>query len=260
MKIETAKAIIVEDNHEAAMLLEKYLRNFPEIHLVALAKTVDEATLAFLKHRPSLVFLDVELDNKSGFEFLENIRGISPELAVIFTTAFDHYAVEAIKYSAFDYLLKPIDPKELEISINKFRSKPSSQDFDMHLDTLKSSLTRYNHLKLKKKHGFIVVNAQDIIYGQADWNYTEIFLTDGKSHIITMNIGQLEKELPTSDFVRANRSQILNIHFIQQVDKEEKVCMLKAGNIEIALSMSDKKIRKLESILDRRVGEKKGRG
>jgi two-component system, LytTR family, response regulator len=255
MKNDAISAMVVEDNHEARLLLEKHLAVYPDIHLVASAGTVDEATLAFIKHRPGMVFLDVELEDRTGFEFLDNIREIAGDLIVIFTTAFDHYAVEAIKHSAFDYLLKPIDPEELDSSVQKFRSRETSHPFDKHLDMLHSGL-KHKQLKLNKKHGFVVVDPLEIIYCKADWNYTEIFLIDGISHTITENIGSFMERLPPEDFIRANRSLILNLNFLKQVDKVKRICILKSGNEEISLTLSTAKIRKLERLLDGRTGKK----
>jgi two-component system, LytTR family, response regulator len=253
MKNESISAMIVEDNREARLLMEKYLAGYPDIRLVASAISVDEATLAFLKHRPELVFLDVELDDRTGFEFLENIRGITSELTVIFTTAFDHYAVEAIKHSAFDYLLKPVDPEELTNSVQKYLNKVSSGQFDTSLKSLQSHLNERKQLKLNKKHGFVMVNPDEILYCQAEWNYTEIFMADTTHHMVAFNIGHLEGQLLAAGFIRANRSLILNLKYLQQVDKAKGVCILKNGQKETSIPLSISKIRKLERLLDERM-------
>ena len=253
MKNESISVLIVEDNRGARLLLEKYLAGFEDIHLVASAKSVDEATLAFLKFRPELVFLDVELDDRTGFEFLENIRGLASNLTVIFTTAFGHYAVEAIKHSAFDYLLKPVDPEELAHSVQKYRNKVSSGQFDMNMKSLQSHLNEPKQLKLNKKHGFVMVNPDEILYCQAEWNYTEIFMADAAHHMVALNIGHLEEKLPAAGFIRANRSLILNLKYLQQVDKAKGVCILKYGQKETPIPLSVSKIRKLERLLDERM-------
>jgi two-component system, LytTR family, response regulator len=255
MKTDPIITLIVEDNHEATALLEMHLLNFPDVQVIASVKNVDEATLAYLKYRPRLVLLDVELEDRTGFEFLDNIRGIAGNLTLIFITAFDHYAIEAIKYSAFDYLMKPVDPVELAASLEKCRKKHTQEDFDRNLNLLHQKLNKTQHLKLTVKHGFIWLKISDILYCQADWNYTRIYLTDGKSHLITMNIGQLEKKIPAADFIRANRSLILNVNYLQQVDKEKEVCIMKSDKEVKVLSMTGLKIRKLENILDKRMRE-----
>jgi two-component system LytT family response regulator len=255
MKTDPITTLIVEDNHEAAALLELHLRKITDIQVVASAKTVDEATLAYLKYQPRLVLLDVELEDRTGFEFLDNIKRIAGNLTVIFITAFDHYAIEAIKYSAFDYLMKPVDPAELAASLKKCGIKHSQEDFNRNLNLLQQRLDKTQHLKLTVKHGFIWLKISEILYCQADWNYTRIYLTGGKSHLITMNIGQLEKKIPAADFIRANRSLILNVNFLQQVDKEKEVCILKSDKEVKVLPMTSLKIRKLENMLDKRMKE-----
>jgi two-component system, LytTR family, response regulator len=253
MKSESIPAMIVEDNREARLLLEKYLAGFPDIHLIASLQSVDEATLAFLKHRPELVFLDVELGDRTGFEFLENIRGIASHLSIIFTTAFDHYAVEAIKHSAFDFLLKPVNLEELSIAILRYRDKLTSVLFETKLNSLQSKLNDHKPLKLNKNHGFVMVNPDEILYCQADWNYTEIIMADTTHHMVALNIGHLEKQLPAAGFIRANRSLILNLKYLQQVDKAKGICILKNGEKETTIPLSVSKIRKLERMLDERM-------
>ncbi len=253
MKTEKISAMIVEDNHDALRLLQKHLEKYPEIELSATAGTVDQATLAFLKHRPSLIFLDVELGDHTGFEFLENIREITDDLTVIFTTAYDHYAMEAIKHSAFDYLLKPIDPAELAVSLEKYRKQRFAETFREKVDYLHRNLDETHHLKLTVKHGFIWLNTSDILYCQAEWNYTQIFMCDGSHHMVTLNIGKLENQLPAGTFLRANRSLIINLKYLKQVDKDKGICILKNRKNEIALKLSTLTIRKLEKLLEKRI-------
>lgn len=257
MKNELISAMIVEDSHEARLLLEKYLADYPYICLVASAKSVDEATLAFLKHRPELIFLDVELDNRTGFEFLDNIRDLTENLKVIFTTAYDHYALQAIKHSAFDYLMKPIDPEELSKSMQRLQGQADLKEagFLQKINFLQTSLNQNKPLKLNIKHGFVLVNPSEILYCQADWSYTDIFTTDNTRHTISMNIGSLEDELPKTMFIRANRSLILNLNYLQKVDKSKGLVFLRNGAQEITLSLTTAKIRKLEDLLDERTDE-----
>jgi two-component system, LytTR family, response regulator len=241
--------MIIEDNHDARCLLEGFLKEHTDINLVATASTVDEATLAWLKFKPELVFLDVELDDHSGFEFLEKIQEFASGLTVIFTTAYEHYSLQAIKHAAFDYLLKPIDPAELLLALEKYRAKESHHRFTQNLESLTTHLHENKHLKLPSKHGFVVVHPADILYCKADWNYTEIFLVGNTRHLVTQNIGSLTERLPQKDFIRANRSLLLNINYLKSVDKHKGTCTLKNGPEEIVLPLSATKIRILEKML-----------
>jgi two-component system, LytTR family, response regulator len=253
MNKDKINTIIVEDNFDACCLLEGYLKNHEDINVTAVASTVDEATLAWLKFKPTLVFLDVELDDHSGFEFLEKIREFASGLTVIFTTAYEHYSLQAIKHAAFDYLLKPIDPAELSLALEKFRAKESHQRFTQNLESLTAHLQENKHLKLPSKHGFVVVHPTDILYCKADWNYTEIFMVGNTRHMITQNIGGLAERLPTKDFIRANRSLLLNINYLKNVDKHKGTCTLRNGSEEITLPLSASKIRMLEMMLNHKL-------
>jgi len=245
--------MIVEDLDDARLVLERLLANHPDVHLVATAATVDEATMAWLKHKPELVFLDVELGDRTGFEFLESIREVASDLTVIFTTAFGHYALKAIKNSAFDYLLKPVDPAELAMALEKFRVKKTGSKLTHDLGSLSAYLNEGKYLKLNSKQGFVVVNPAEILYCQADWNYTEIYLAGKSKYLITQNIGNLEEQLSQEDFVRANRSLLLNLSYLKQVDKSKGICILKNGPEEIKITLSASKIRILEKALEKKL-------
>lgn len=219
MKNDLISAMIVEDNREARLLLENYLAAYVDIRLVASAKTVDEATLAFLKHRPQLVFLDVELDDRTGFEFLDNIRDLTENLKVIFTTAYDHYAVNAIKHSAFDYLLKPVDPEELMETVNKVKqelsSVPNSQKLINFLESLNSNGKSSSKLVIPYNKGFVVVDTSDIIMCRADGYVTHFYLLGNNKICSTKNLKKFEEFFVQKQFIRVHRSYMVNLAHVK---------------------------------------------
>lgn len=249
MTDKAINAMIVEDMDDARHSLEHLLSSFLFINIVASVANIRDAEIAFLQHKPTLIFLDVELPDKTGFEFLEDIGPIANDLTIIFTTAFDHYAIQAIKHSAFDYLLKPIDPLELSLTLEKFRKNIEKDNFQANLNKLVLSLQPPKPLKLNSKNGFVLVNPEDIMYCEADWNYTHIFLADSRKLLITQNLGTLADRLEWDYFIRINRSNLINTHYLQHVDKKKLICLLKNNVVEYPLTISGAKAKLLDKIL-----------
>jgi two-component system LytT family response regulator len=249
MTNEVINVMIVEDMEDARHSLEHLLSSFPFINIVASVANIRDAEIAFLQHKPTLIFLDVELPDKTGFEFLEDIGPIANDLTIIFATSFDYYAIQAIKHSAFDYLLKPIDPLELSLTLEKLRKNIEQDNFQANLTKLVSSLQPARPLKLNSKNGFVLVNPENIMYCEADWNYTHIFLADGRKILITQNLGTLAERLEGDCFIRINRSNLINTNYLQHVDKKKLICLLKSDVVEYPLIISSSKAKLLDKTL-----------
>src|SRR5476651_801063 len=168
------KAIIVDDEKKCISLLQKMLADvFPEVEIITATTQPDEAIKAIRTQLPDLVFLDIEMPNKSGFEVLEATRDI--DYTIIFTTAYHQYAIKAIKFSALDYLLKPIDADELRDAMIRFKLKQKNHRHDNQLnllfDNLKNQSGNFKRLSLATNQGVIFINTTDIIYCEASGGY-----------------------------------------------------------------------------------------
>ena len=218
------KAIIVDDERGARESLSKMVEKYcKEIEVVAKADSMKTALEAINSHHPDLVFLDIEMPNGNAFDLLAKLNEV--DFDIIFTTAYDHYAIKAIKFSAIDYILKPIDPEELMEAVNRFRNKKEQQETtNKKFKTLLSNLNPGNKMKkvaLAEGDGLIFINISDIIRCESDNNYTFIVLTDKRKIIVTRTLGEFEQLFIDENFMRIHRSHLINLNHIKKYMKGE---------------------------------------
>jgi len=251
MNSDIITSIIVEDDIEACLLLRNYLQDIPGIELISYHSNAEEALPSIIKGSPDIIFLDVELPKKSGMELLEDIQKVSINPCIIFTTAHNHYAVKAIKFAAFDYLLKPIDKDELLITITRFKMIRQHYNFEKKINLLFSHLDVTKKIKFNTQNGIIVVNLDDIIYCKADWNYTTLYLVKDRIETVTMNIGKLQESLPEQIFIKISRSLMINVNYIDKINKRMRKCYLLADNKKYELSIPVFNIKRIDSALNK---------
>jgi len=171
------KAIILDDEPEAISNLEKFLVNFPQIQVIARITDALSAVSVISAMKPDLLFSDVQMPGKNGFEVAEELfeKGIKPDL--IFVTAFDRFAIQAVRHTAFDYLLKPVNPDELKNAIDRLLSRTYKPDMEEQFKKLFEKTTSSKKLKISTAGGFTLIRPEDIIYIEADWNYADIYFS-----------------------------------------------------------------------------------
>lgn len=217
------KAMIVDDEELARKNLEflvKDIRNDVEVvHLANSAKSARE----FLNGNDiDVMFLDIEMPNGSGFDLLESLEEI--DFKIIFITAYHEYALKAFKYSAVDYILKPIDPDELESALTKASKKgnaDSKEKIDLLIENMDKRGEMLNKIALPSMEGLQFVNLDEIIYCESLDNYTQFFLTDGKKIMVSKTIKHFEELLDENKFFRVHRSNIINLSYIDKYVKGE---------------------------------------
>lgn len=249
MKNNKIKTIIVDDEQECRDLTVNLLSEFPDIEIIACCENAEKALESIIQYLPDLVFLDIQMPLKTGFDLLDDLKKINithPE--IVFVTAYDHYALEAIKNSAFDFLLKPIDIIELEHTINKFKIRDTKNNFLHKINVLFDYYSLNKKIKFNTRTGFITINPEEILYCNADGNYTMIYQVNQKNELITNNIGQLELSLPKKVFFRINRSQIININYLISVNRKIKNCTLKHESFQKEFQISGDKLKELENM------------
>ena len=221
------KTIIVDDEFNAREFLEKLLlRYFPDKFLIlAKCESVDEAVLAIEKFNPEIVFLDVQMPNKNGFELFKEVKDILFE--VIFTTAHSEFAIDAIKCSALDYLLKPINYIDLLETVKKFDSKlhkASQQDKLMLLiENLDIGNTEFKKIAFPTETGFELLKINAILYCEADSNYCKIVYLNGKKITISKTLKYVEELLPTTIFHRIHKSYLVNLNYVTRFNKSNEL-------------------------------------
>ncbi|MFV8334473.1 LytR/AlgR family response regulator transcription factor [Flavobacterium sp. RSP29] len=238
------KTIIVDDEFNAREFLEKFLqRYFPDKFLVlALCESVDEAIYAIEKFNPELVFLDVQMPNKNGFQLFKELNKINFE--VIFTTAHSEFAIESIKCSALDYLLKPINYIDLLETVKKYESKlhKASQQENLMLliENLDSGNSAFNKIALPTETGFELVKTNAILYCEADSNYCKIVCLDGKKIVISKTLKFIEELLPTTVFQRIHKSYLVNLNYVTRFNKTNELLVELSNGQTLPVSIRKK--------------------
>ncbi len=223
------KIIIVDDSSTSRITLEKFLtKNFSEkYNIVAICEDANSAKKAIKTHKPDLVFLDIEMPNKNGFELLKEIKTIKFE--VIFTTSHSDYAIKAIKADALDYLIKPINLKDLTVAIRRFENKKIIQDSsEIKAIDAKSNNDLIKKIAFSTDTGYESINVNSILYCEANSNYCRIFCVDGRDILLAKTLKSIHEQLiPTNLFHRIHKSYLVNLNYILRLNK--------AGSLEVEL-------------------------
>jgi two-component system LytT family response regulator len=218
------KTIIIDDEPHAREKLELLLRKYcKDVEIVATAKNADEGIAAINRHKPDLVFLDVEMPVLSGFDMLKLLPKI--DFDIIFATAHDQYAIRAIKFTALDYLLKPIDTEQLQEAVQKAGDRSSTKAMQQQYDVLKENLAsksrEMEQLAIPSQQGLIFIKVSDLIRCEADSNYTWFFLANKTKIVSSKTLKEYEEMLSDSGFVRIHSAHLINKKHLKQYIKGE---------------------------------------
>jgi len=243
------KVIIIDDEPLARSIIREYLEFHPELELVSECQDGFEGVKAITQHHPDLVFLDIQMPKINGFEMLELIE-VPP--AVIFTTAFDEYAIKAFESHAVDYLLKPFSRERFDKALAKWqlngRTQAGKGQLDSLLETVSSSPSERHRVVVKLSGKIRIIPVEDIHYLEAADDYVKIHSREG-SFLKNKTMGHFENILNKAHFVRTHRSYILNISEITRIDPYEKdnhLAILKSG---ARVPVSKSGYSKLKSVL-----------
>lgn len=229
------KSIIVEDDSKAAKsLLELLKKHFSDFNVVQVAKSAPEAFIAITKEKPDVVFMDVQLGADTAFDVLNRFEGINFEL--VFTTAFDQYALQAFDYPAPHFLTKPIDFEKLGVVLGRVQRNCVSKKLSEDLPKYKNS-DNPERLALTTSSTTELIDFVDIEYLAAEGSYTEIYLKDGTKRISSRILGHYEKSLDMSLFCRIHRKYIVNIKHIVRYDKAKAVNLFLTSGAELQTSI-----------------------
>jgi two-component system LytT family response regulator len=236
--------LIVDDEVHNRVVLQKMLQqHFPFISEIFQAATVDEALSSISLYKPKLVFLDVQMQNETGFDLLQQISNI--QFQVIFVTAHDQYAVKAFRFHAVDYLLKPLVAYELKEAVEKaLKKKDFVSNFGDAIDKLYVQLYKNEgvteSLTITTTEGFKVMPLSDIVYCQANSNYTNIYLTDKHKITSSQTLGYFDELLENKRFFRAHRSYLINLMHVSSYIKGEGGFIIMSNGDEVELSRNNK--------------------
>lgn len=231
------KAIIIDDIEQARITLKKDLEVYaPDVTVIGEANGVVEGAKILKKLRPDVLFLDIQMQDGSGFDLLDILDKIP--FKIIFITASDAHAIKAFRYAAIDYLLKPIDPDELIASLARCREQNLNENEKYKLlnDSLKEQQKPHERLALHTQDKIHIVNINDIIRCESNVNYTEFFFQDGKKLLVTRTLKDFEDLLSDQGFYRVHQSFLVNTRFIKEFVKEYGGFLLMSDGSSIPVS------------------------
>lgn len=220
------KALIIDDSPQARKLMRFMLEELKaDIDLVGEAEQANEGLLLIKQIKPEVVFLDIEMPGKSGIQLAEQILAENINTNIVFTTAYNEYALKAFRLSAIDYLLKPINEIHLEEAIQKLKKlQPLAQEgqkLKVFIDNYENK--QPNILNVPVTSGSLFIKTEEIMYIKADGSYTHIYLSNNKTHTVSKNLKYFETVLSGNfEFVRVHRSFLINLHHMKKFDKQNR--------------------------------------
>ena len=218
-------ALIVDDEENARILLNSLLEETFLFNEIRLVQSVDAAYYELNRFDPDIVFLDIKMPGKDGFSFIQDLPKKHKLKKIVFVTAYDQYAIKAIKNQAFDYLLKPVNRKELKQCVLRYIEKKNEETtIKKSLKTVES-VDRLTRIRVNTRTGTLFINPADILFCKAEGNYTTV-CTGKKQHLCSMNLGKVTELLPKNGFIRMGRSYIVNFEYITVLDRKECTILL----------------------------------
>jgi len=231
-------AILIDDE-EASLnsLRQKIVKHCHEIGILATCTKAEEGLSLIENLHPDMIFLDIEMPIMNGFTLLQKLDYRNFEL--VFVTAYDHYALKAIKYSALDYLLKPVEVEDLKAAVKKAIEKKQNlpnKRLEFLLENMISNNKRLNRIAISSVEGLQFIRVENIVYLEASGNYTNVHLAEKKKYLSSRNMKEYEDLLPPDNFIRIHNSYIINKNFVEKYIRGEGGQVVLEGNITLDVS------------------------
>lgn len=237
------KAILIDDEAHCLDTLSILLSEYcPQVQVVERCASAKQGLVAIENHNPALVFLDIEMPVMNGFELLELFTDLP--FAIIFTTSYNQYAIKAIRFSALDYLLKPIEPNELVRAVQKVREQrhlPFAEQFQMLLRQVSGKNTGFNKIAVPTSEGFELIPADQVIFLEANDNYTHVFLKNKTKIIACRTLKEVEEQIKDFNyFVRVHHSYMVNLNEVTKYVRGEGGYLVMSDGSDVNVSRSRK--------------------
>jgi len=239
------KVIIVDDESGARKVISAIIRNFTKnFEIIAEADSVESGIKTINDNEPDIVMLDINLQDGTGFDILKKLDKV--DFKLIFITAYDEFAIQAIKFSAFDYILKPVDADELVETLSKietvFNSSTDKSQIEELLNGLANKPKEKKKIILKTSESIHIVDIQDIVYCKSDNNYTEFHFLHKKMILVSNTLKYYEGVLAAKGFIRSHQSYLVNAQHIKAYEKRDGGYLLVSNNEQIAVSNSKRQL------------------
>ncbi|MFN8353562.1 MAG: LytTR family DNA-binding domain-containing protein [Spirosomataceae bacterium] len=230
--METLRTLIIDDELKGQNLLNELVKRYcPDVQVLGMASSAKEGIALIRQFQPDFIFLDINMPEINGFQMLEMMGDVSFE--IVFVTAYNEFAVKAYKYSAFDYLLKPVDPEELRATIERLKVKKRSTNlqerFSLLMRTLEEPKKQPSKITISASDGISLLNIQDIVYLEADGPYTTFFLQNNEKLVSSHNLKEYEEMLENQGFFRCHHSYLVNLNHIRKYVKSDGYLLMDNG-------------------------------
>lgn len=236
------KILIVDDEPEARMLLRTLLRKISNIKIIAEAGNAEQALFQLVEHYPNLIFLDISMPGASGMELVKLMRKRDIDIPVVFISAYEKYAIEAIRCGIYDFILKPVNRHKLRKIIEKYQ-RTNSKDLPAKLMEVLNSIHEGSKIRINSRHSYILLDPKEIVHCSSDDGYTTIHLTNGKTEISNTSLTILEGKVENHNFYRLGRSHLINQNYIRSVNKSTNKCILCSNGFSWEIPSSHKSIK-----------------
>jgi two-component system LytT family response regulator len=237
-----AKIVIIDDQDDSVEKLSFLLHKFcGNLAVSGVANSGKEAIALINKTKPDIVFLDVEMDDMNGFEVLERLD--NTDFKVIFTTAYDKYAIQAIRFSALDYLLKPIQKNDLMAALERAKQQGNGvekQQVSGLVEIAKNKPTQLERIGLTTSDGLVFKNVKEIIHCESDRNYTLVHLVNNEKLLVSKALKEIDETLEGSGFFRIHNSFLINLSHVKKYVRGDGGHVIMSNNKEINVSRSKK--------------------
>lgn len=235
------RCVLIDDENNSLEMMEWLIKTYcPQVTIEAMCNTSENGIEAINKFKPDVVFLDIEMPHMNGFDMLEQFDKLSFD--VVFCTAYDQFAIKAFKYSALNYLLKPVDPADLQETFRRLeqkKSSPSKEQIELLLQNIRENIKpAVQRIALTTGDGMIFVPVENILYCEAESNYTSVVLKDGKKILVSKVLKDIDETLSGSGFYRIHNSFLINLNHIKKYVRGDGGYVIMDNDVTVSISRS----------------------
>jgi len=235
------RCVLIDDENNSLEMMEWLIKTYcPQVAIEAMCNSSEKGIEAINKFKPEVVFLDIEMPHMNGFDMLEQFDKLSFD--VVFCTAYDQFAIKAFKYSALNYLLKPVDPADLQETFRRLeekKSSPSKEQIELLLQNIRENMKpAVQRIALTTGDGMIFVAVENILYCEAESNYTSVVLKDGKKILVSKVLKDIDETLSGSGFYRIHNSFLINLNHIKKYVRGDGGYVIMDNDVTVSISRS----------------------
>jgi two-component system, LytTR family, response regulator len=246
--VRKLSALIVDDEESARRLMVKLLEETLFFSEIRLAQSVDSALKEMVHFEPDLIFLDIRMPGRYGIEFVNDLPFRNGKPGIVFVTAYDQYAIKAIKIHAFDYLLKPVSRIELKQCVENYIEKQTEfSRVSAKQDNQVEQVRKISRIKVNTRTGTVFINPAIILFCKAEGNYTTI-CTGEKEYLCSLNLGKLQEQLPVEGFIRIGRSLIVNFEYVTLLDRKKSTITLIRGTETVTVKIPRQHLKDIDIV------------